>query len=248
MRTLFEKQVALTPSYCDASGRMSISAFFTLFQDAASEHAEWLGVGCAEMMAKKLFWLTLRTRVRIFSRPAMPEQLTLQSWTKRRDRMHCDRFYRLLTKDGSRLAEGRTEWGVMDWESGRLCEIERIGMTAEMEKTDEPLCMEAFRRFPDDLTQEEALAPVLVRPSDTDMGMHMNNVAYVRAITDSIPSREQAKLSSLELELAFRSSCLEGELLPLFRRQTENGFLFVIRRPNGKTALLAELRTPLCEK
>ncbi len=63
---LFEKNFTLSPDYCGASARMSPLAAFTMFQAIAAEHAERIGVGGAAMARRGAFWLTLHSRVDFF--------------------------------------------------------------------------------------------------------------------------------------------------------------------------------------
>ena len=66
MESIFERDLIVTPDYCDASGALSPLAAFTIFQGIAAQHAETLGVGSAAMAKKGEFWLTVHTRVDLF--------------------------------------------------------------------------------------------------------------------------------------------------------------------------------------
>lgn len=45
----FEKNIVVTPDYCDMAAGLSPLGAFTIFQGIASEHAEQIGVGFRAM-------------------------------------------------------------------------------------------------------------------------------------------------------------------------------------------------------
>ena len=50
-----------------------------------------------------------------------------------------------------------------------------------------------------------------MRPSDVDMGHHMNNTAYVRALLDTFTVEELLALRPAEFEICFRQACFGGD-------------------------------------
>ena len=82
MESIFEKRLTVTPDYCDASGALSPLAAFTIFQGIAAQHAEVLGVGSSAMAKKGKFWLTVHTRVDLFERAYLMDELTVRTWAE----------------------------------------------------------------------------------------------------------------------------------------------------------------------
>ena len=83
MESIFEKRLTVTPDYCDASGALSPLAAFTIFQGIAAQHAEVLGVGSSAMAKKGEFWLTVHTRVDLFERAYLMDELTVRTGRRR---------------------------------------------------------------------------------------------------------------------------------------------------------------------
>ncbi|MEA4964382.1 MAG: thioesterase [Oscillospiraceae bacterium] len=237
-----EKCVLVTPGYSDAAGNLSVLGIFVLFQDLASEHAEKIGTGGAAMAERGLFWLTVRTRIRFYERPAMMEEVLLETWLARfqTSDVRTNRYYR-MTGGGRLLAEGKTEWAVLRLGDQSVGRIGEAGVPEELAFRDEIVCPEPFTRFRTAFTEEDRQEDHRVRASDIDMGHHMNNTAYVRALLDTFPARELATMPVRELEICFRAPCYDGETLPVYRRRQETGWEFAIHRPDGKPAALARL-------
>ena len=240
MKAVYSKNQLIGVSMCDASGRLGISNTFALFQDIASEHAEILGVGNAAMQEKGAFWVTARTRVHFSRRPQMMQDVAITTWPALPGSMRCDRYYRMET-NGEILAEGRTEWCVLDVASGKVIPPATM-FGPEIEYLDDSVLSHSYARFRHNFTDEDRAVSHAVRPSDVDIGRHMNNVAYLRLICDSFTVEELEKLNVQELEIWFCMPCFENDKLDVLRRETEYGYEFGVRRPDGRYAALAQMR------
>lgn len=241
MEGSYQKQVVVTPSRCDATSRLSLHSIFVLFQDIASEHAESLGIGGAALVEKGLFWLTVRTRVKVYSRPRMMQEATVQTWLGKfaPGDLRTDRYYR-LTCGGRLVAEGRTEWAILRLADNSVARMREVGMP-DVEIREETVCDVPFSRFRADFAEDDFSMEHIVRPSDVDMGQHMNNTAYVRTILDTFTVPELKALKPAELEICFRQPCFGGQALTVRRKAEEGGWLFAVEHPDGKQAALARL-------
>ena len=112
-------ELTVRASQCDAAGKLGIPAVFALFMDMATEHADALGIGLRELGKRGLFWLAVRTRVRLYRRPAMLEKVQAATWPEKPGRIRCNRDYTVAAGD-ELLAQGRTEWAVIHPETGKL--------------------------------------------------------------------------------------------------------------------------------
>ena len=240
MEASFTRKQTITPGLCDSSGRLSCADTFRLFQDVASEHAERMGLGGVAMQKRHAFWMTVRTRVHVYRRPWMMQEVDLTTWPMAPGKMRCDRCYRLLGGE-TLLAEGRTEWCVYDTQANAVRSTEGL-FDPETVFSDALLLPDPYARFRHDFTDENRACTHVVRASDIDVGRHMNNVAYLRMLMDSFSVSEQEKLRITEMEILFCMPCFEGEKLDVLRRRTDSGYEFGVRRPDGRYAALAQLR------
>ena len=240
----YRRDGIVAPSLCDASFRLGIAQQFALIQDIAAEHAERLGVGGGTMTERGAFWLAVHTRLEFFDRAEMMQPLTVSTWpvqTAPEDlRMH--RLYR-IESEGRTLAEGRTEWMILNTVTGRLLRARDAGFPTGMRFHDETVCDTPFTRVRDDFTEADRCFSRAVFSSDIDYGNHMNNVAYVKTMLDTFSSAELAALPIKSFEIRYGDPCREGETIAIYRRETDGGCLFAIKKENGKTAATAVLKT-----
>lgn len=242
LQGFFEKNFTLSPDYCGASARMSPLAAFTMFQAIAAEHAERIGVGGAAMAQRGAFWLTLHSRVDFFRWPALAQEVTAATWPEHCEgrSLRCFRSYSLRQGD-QLLALGRTQWAVLG-EKGRLIPFAQSGFPEDFPFAEREGITEAPARFRDDLLPEELVQRHTVRSTDIDMGRHMNNVAYVRLLLDCFPASVLADGKIGSMEIHYAAPCLEGEELSVLCRREGSICRMAVRKPDGKTAVLAAVR------
>ncbi len=238
MEAQLTREITVLPSVCDREMKLSVPDLFAWFMDIATLHAEALGVGADAMFARGLFWLTVKTKVRILRRPRMLETVSCSTRPLVPERVKAIREYR-LEKEGELLAQGKTEWAVIDTGSGRLCPMAGI-FPAELELAAEAAYPAPFARIKPDFSGAETLGSYTVRSTDIDLGGHMNNVAYLRALLGTLSGEELARLPQGEVEIVFRSPCFEGERLIVLRRETETGWELAALKTDGTPAVFVK--------
>ncbi len=236
MEARHQYDLTILPSVCDLEMKLSIPDTFALFMDVATVHADLLGVGATDMMRRGLFWLTVKTKVHFLRRPRMMETVTLATRPLAPEKIRSIREYR-LSKGEELLAEGKTEWTVIETASGKIHPMADV-FSADMELGKAPEYAAPFCRIPTDFSAAEILGTYRVRATDIDLGGHMNNVAYLRALLGMLSSAELKAFPQGEVEIAFRTPCFEGETLEIRRRPTEAGCDLAALKPDGTPAVL----------
>lgn len=235
----YAREITILPGACDSSAALGIPDTFALFMDIATEHACALGCGIDVLVPKGLFWLTVRTRVRFFRRPKMLERVTVSTWPEPPGKLRTDRDY-AIERDGVLLAAGKTEWTVLDTKTGKLHPMADVFAPGADYKP-ETVWPEPFTRMPD--APMEEFARHTVRSTDIDLGGHMNNVAYVRALAGAFSCKEWQGMNIRELEIAYRASCHEGDTLVWQKSADGDTVSLRAALPDGKTIALARIVT-----
>ena len=239
MECRMTKEMMILPGCCDSSARLGVADTFGLFMDLAAEHAVAIGNGPVDMKARGLFWLTVKTRIRFFRRPGITEVVTASTWPERIGKKRGDRSY-TLSRGGELLVAGKSEWAILELEGGGLHDVMDV-YAPDTEFPQESAVPGLYTRIRDNFTGEP-FAQYTVHSTDIDLGGHMNNAAYPRALASLFTVAEQRALTVREAELHFRAPCYEGDTLSFQKRRDENGVLEVrAALPSGKTALLIRL-------
>lgn len=222
MDCIFEKDLPILPSMCDASGRLSYPGAFACFMDIAAQHGEILGVGWRDMSARNLFWLTVKTKIVFSRRPNIGEHTTLITWPEVPGRIRCIRSYE-IRQNADLLLCGKTEWAILNTETKRIVPASQAFPNGNRFRQDS-VCSEAFTKIPDDFDGIEPYAAYIVRSTDIDVGGHMNNAAYLRAMFSTFSNEELKSMKICSVDTMFCSPCFEGDELIWQRTKTPVGF------------------------
>ena len=239
MENTLKREMLVYPGVCDHRGDLGVPDTFGICMDLAAEHAARLGIGMWDLAARSLFWLTVKTRIHFLRRPRMAGAITGETWPEPADKIRCNRDYRLWAGDEV-LAVGKTEWAVVNTETGKLHPAPDI-YPAELEMRRDTVWDEPFSRLRDDFDGIPVFARHTVQSTDIDVGGHMNNVAYVRALAGAFSTKEWDALDLKDLEIHFKASCYEGQTIQLQRREKDGG-LDIRMSVEGKTVVLARIK------
>ena len=230
----YKKEILITSSMCDFSGRLSAADTLAVFMDIATEHADMLNIGIKELSKQDLFWLTVKTKVHFESRPAMGAVLTLDTWPEKPRGLRCVRDY-MLSKNGEPVVTAKTEWAVMNMKTGQLQKGDNI-YPSELEINEAKALPEAFERFYNE-SFDDVVGEYVVRSVDIDIGRHMNNIAYLRAFSGlfSVEQREQSCIS--DIEICYRAQCFEGDRLVFKKKVKDDKTIVQAFLPDGRAAV-----------
>ena len=196
----------------DCHHRLSVLAIFNFMQEAASRHAEALGVSIQQLLAENYTWLLSRLKIKIASFPVWQDQINIRTWPSGAQRLFALRDFELQDKENQALAAAVSAWLVLDVEKGRPT---RIGPFVERLKP-----LEGEHILPDTLDKLPGLEfrthekKFVVRYRDLDINQHVNNASFVEWLVESIPIRVLNTSVLAELEINFMAEAfLEDHIL-----------------------------------
>ena len=237
----FERELMVSPSMCDGDSLMSIPAAFDLFQDTATMHADTLDIGPAGMNRRRMFWVITKTVMRINRRPEMMEDISCETWIQAADRASCERDFAIRAGE-ELLAEGRSIWAVISRDTGRLVHMEELYPTGI--EFDKPVPEGiAFEKISKKFADDEPVGEYTIRSVDIDLGGHMNNVNYIRALLGCYSSEQIRSMGIKAIEVNYISQTYEGETIEFRMRDTENGYEIGAVNSEGKAVFAARLYT-----
>jgi len=236
-KPVFTQEGIVTASRCDASGRLGLAQQFSILQDLASQHAALLGVGADDMRARGFYWVVTQTRLNVVSRAGLNAPLTLTTWPNRcaPEDVRTYRSYRIESA-GTLLAEGRSEWIVLNAATNRPVRSRDSGFPLDLEFCETIAAPEPFLREREDFCEQDACFTRPVAASDIDSAQHMNNVAYVRAMLDAFSVREITELPVSSITVRYGDPCHEGDAITVAKKTVENGFLLAVLKPDGRVS------------
>lgn len=215
----FEMKIPM--SRCDFRWHLGPAQAADIFMDTATEHGDMLGVGFDKMAEQDLYWMAARCRYRFHRMPQGLEKVSVTTWPGKIRYAICNRYY-TMTQGEELLAEGMTEWVIFNTRENRI-ETNAEKMLHEFPYNEDVACSGRKIRMSRDFTDAAELGKYTVRSTDIDVGHHMNNVAYLRAMMSMFSTEELERMDIKELEINYINQCREGDELSFRRRDTADG-------------------------
>lgn len=238
------RAVIILPSMCDGDSTLSIPAALDLFQNNATLHADNFDIGPEGMNRRNYFWIITKTRIHINRMPEMMDEVSANTWIQAPERASCERDFSITVhnKDNGEeeiLAYGRSIWAVISRDTGRLVHMK--GLYPELDFNvavpDERPFVKLSRKF----EEAEEIGKYTIRSVDIDLGGHMNNVNYVRAMLGCFTTQELKEMNISEVELNFISQSYEGETLTFLKKVVDGGLEIGAAGPDDKIVFSARI-------
>jgi acyl-ACP thioesterase len=202
----------------DPSDALTIGKTFDLFQDAAINHAEILGVGREAMEKSGTVWILSRLSVFMERRPRYGEKLIVRSWPRGANKLFAIRDYDI----NGNAVRGRSAWLVVDLEKHRPLRPQAAmdnlppnedlnalpGINAD---SNDPPPSLAIREFTKDASFLRKACY-----SDIDFNGHVNNTRYIQWIQDIVEPEILQTAQQIRLDINYISEVRCGEMIRLY--------------------------------
>ena len=167
----------------DIAGRLRPQALFACLLNSAWNHARGTSYGYEELSARNLMWVLIKVQILIRRLPRWGEDVAIETWGKRIERLYALRDFAVTTAAGDALVSATSSWLVLDKTSGRPQRFDpradgfpwqpgRQEMETSLEKVPQPVHATELARF-------------RVQFSDIDVNRHVNSAKYLQWMIDS---------------------------------------------------------------
>lgn len=202
-------------------GNLLPNVLLDKFQTIASMHAQSLGVGFDDMLAKNLLWITMRIKYEILCQPKPNEKLLLFTYPQAKNNVEFDRDYEIKSQDGKTLIIATSKWCLLDATTRRLARMTNVDVPIAQGK--EPLFCEKFLKTETFIPSGKPNFSYRVSEKDIDKNGHMNNTVYAKLAFDALKKDVFIK----QFQINFLHEAMLGNTLDVFVKKEENNFVIV---------------------
>ena len=220
-------------------------------QEAASNHADKLGVSGQLLLAEGKMWVISHLSVRMSEYPKWNDLLSIETWpTKRTTTLRAYRDFTLLDDTGREIGRASSMWLLLDKESKRP---QKIAKDIDKYTSDghEPLILNSIDKELFEKQNSQIAERVFkVRASDIDYNFHVNNVCYLEWALEGISPEVRLRNFMSEFDVQFiREAKVFTKVNSECRAidNSNNTFLHKIT-DDGEENVLALMRTAWQEK
>ena len=191
-----------------------------LAQEAAGQHAVYLGFGYDDLIVSNTAWILSRLNIKFLDTPLWRDEITLTTWHKGLDRLFYIRDFVLTDKDGKERVKATTSWLVMNLENRRLVRDPKL---VDMDGicTDDAIETPADKvQMPKDI-EAEYVMDHRVSYSDVDTNGHTNNAMYMQWAMDTVEYEIASTRPVKEVTINFNHETKAGDIVSLYRTSVE---------------------------
>ena len=220
----------------DASGRLKPASFMNLAQEAAGQHAVYLGFGYDDLIATNTAWILSRVHIRFVDTPMWKDDVVLSTWHKGLNRLFFVRDFRLTDKEGRTRVESTTSWLVMNLETRRLVRDPQLREGSEC--LEDVIATPAGKvQMPKDV-EPQLMFEHLVAYSDIDVNGHANNAMYMQWAMDAVDYDIASTRPVKEVTINFNHETKAGDVVALYKSiiKTEDGRRVYVEGKVGDTS------------
>lgn len=239
----FEQKFTIPCYDTDASWRLKPSSFMDLAQEAAGQHAVYLGFGYDDLIATNTAWILSRVHVEFVDAPKWRENITLRTWHKGLNRLFFLRDFILSDDEGRERVKATTSWLVLNLETRRLVRDPKL-----MEEG--TVCLDNVIETPaDKVVMPKDAEPQYVMDhhvaySDVDMNGHTNNAMYMQWAMDAVDYDIASTRPVKWFTINFNHETKPGDVVALYKvvKEEQDGrHVFVEGKVGDQSAFTVEI-------
>lgn len=218
MKNLWQREYTLRAGDFDKYDHIKPSAILDLFQDAAGQHAEEIGVGFGDMIAREYLWVLTRIKFKIISPPSRYQTVTVKTWPLEPNRLNYRREYCIEDQNGQRLVVGSSEWVVIHSKERKLLSVPDL-YNLDGNYHNEVMFEEKAKKVRD---FENIGEPYVVNAGfcELDVNDHVNNTKYANYVLDAISPQKEDIIDTFQID--YRKEVMQGTQLNVYYSKEED--------------------------
>lgn len=206
---------SLSGGECDATSHMPATLLTERIIEVATEHADSLGLGFADLQPRGLAWVLSRVTIEMASWPKVGDTYTITTWVEDFNRLVSERVFEITATDGSVYGRVRSTWAAIDIERRVAGDLSAFDVEQFIARNKDKLPVDRQRKMlPVDHAQA-TLHSYTFKWCDLDFNRHVNTVRYVEHILNMLPREAYETAMIQRFEIAFAAECLYGDTVEI---------------------------------
>ncbi len=204
---------SLTAGESDAEGRMPLTLLTLRIIEVATEHANSLGIGYAELIKQNIGWVLSRISIEMERYPRINENYTFTTWIESYNRFFSERNFMILDGEGNVIGHARTVWVAMNFETRSVADLSSFDRE-RFPIADLPCPIAKTPRIPvpDDDAAEENYT---FHYRDIDFNRHVNTVRYLDLILNHWSLEHFDTHTIARFDIMFHNECHYGQTVTM---------------------------------
>lgn len=240
---LYTKKYKVEVGHIDFTKKMKLSSLFLCCQDCAGYHAKTMGMGSDDFKLHNALWVLARVRVDILRYPLWNDEIVIETWIHKYNRLEFMRDFFIKDINGEILAKATSIWAIIDKDTRKLKRISDV-YKGDIPTVDKRAIDCKLGRLKSNEKLEKTYEKV-VRYSDIDLNEHLNNAKYVDLIMDSFTIEEHKKHLVNSIEINFISESFSADTIEIFKdnllRDSNQVYIEGFNKTKGQTSFRSRI-------
>lgn len=211
------RSISFSAEDFDAKGKIKASSLMYAFQEIAAAHAESLGLGFYELIAKNYIWVLSKLRFKVEKPLEAGKNYILRTYPRPKKAVTFFRDYYIYDEADNLMAVGTSHWCIINFETRR---IERAKVDFDGTYIDHEAFENGIEKFKVDEAALMKIGTHKVVETDLDENMHVNNCRYA-------DMAENVLAGHTDFSIYFSKEALLGDEILLYKAEDENGYVYV---------------------
>lgn len=236
-KTFLKLSCKLYESDFDVTSCVKTHRVMELMQDAATAHADVLGIGWDYMDCNGLFWILSKVKI-VFNKPISrdTQSFTLYTWPIASNRLYAERRFEAVDERGETLFGSSSLWMIVERDTRKIASREVVAKYYNFDfDTAECCCDNNFDR----VRRDEVYAfnyERQIRRTDLDINKHVNNTNYINYALDVLGETESVK----EVEIVYHKELKLGDVVKVYSKRDTN-VVYVVGERDDQTCFTVKL-------
>lgn len=228
----YRLDVNVTENDFNADGSVKLSSLLFFFQEAATQHADIIGIGMDALIEKNIIWVLTKMKVRILKEVEPGDGYYVMTYPREVKSRFCPRDYYLYDKNDELVVVGSAMWSLVDWTTRKVIRATEVDFGGTF-REDEAF-PEGFDKFR--IRDAAYVMDYAVEDADMDANEHTNNCRYADMISmasDISPVKE--------FTIQFSKETKAGDVISLATENADDGQLVIGKIADGQTVFQAKV-------
>lgn len=237
MELIFEKMYTPTTNDFDRYDVLNPCSILDICQSIAGVHADEMKIGFKDCFPKGIIWILARSKYEVIENPSIDEELKVVTWPKTPTRVDMDREVEIKSKNGDKTyIKSIHKWVLFDYKKWQILPTSVLTIDGEYVKN--TLFSDKFRPLPKfDINEEKY--NFVVKQSQIDHNMHMNNTKYAEEIINALKLTKEEKIKTFEIN--FLQQCMLDEQLNINYVKNGKEINIEIKNKEGNVVTRAQI-------
>ncbi len=214
MNSIYTEERFIRAYEIDFKNELKLNAVFNIMQEAASTHAESMGLGFDDLKKNDLAWVLSWASIRLEKTAVFGDKILVTTWPKTKHKLFSIRDFRISDAQDNTIALATTAWLLINPRTKKITSLTELPENISYQSH-----MSAIDTYPEKISIGDGKNLVyskIIRYTDIDINGHVNNTKYIELLLDCFPLDKFRTERIYEATIRFSSESFEGDTIHVY--------------------------------